>query len=269
MTTHCFEMDVAVQYGVNAAILLHNIYFWCEHNRTNEKHFHDGRYWTYNSRKAFLEQFPYMGEKQLRNALKTLKDEGLVVVGNYNQLQFDRTAWYALTEKGIDAVTKGLDAFGEKANANGKKGQPIPDIYPDTIYEEDKEDELPRFDTVQAYAGSVLKYLGARAMEELNSFADDLSEDIVRHAIDNALDAGVRTWNYVRKILNGYVEDGVKTLDEAIAHDKKHRGIQKQEKPQTAAPEVQEPQDTADPDEVAKAIQERHKAYMRKVSGNV
>ena len=89
-------------------------------------------------------------------------------------------------------------------------------------------------DSVQAYASSNLLVVSPRAMEELNSFIDDLSDDIVRHAIDNALDAGVRTWNYVRSILNDYLTAGVKTVGEAIAHDEKRRAKNKpspQDKP--------------------------------------
>ena len=88
---HSFDVDVAALYGVNAAILLQNIYYWCEHNRLNEKHYYDGEYWTYNSRKAFAEQFPYMGDKQIRSALGKLKDEGLIITGCYNNSSYDRT----------------------------------------------------------------------------------------------------------------------------------------------------------------------------------
>ena len=76
-------------------------------------------------------------------------------------------------------------------------------------------------ETVQGYASRQLLALGYRAMQEINSFVDDLSEDIVRHAIDNALDSGVRTWSYVRAILNRYVERGVKSVAEAKAEDER------------------------------------------------
>jgi DnaD/phage-associated family protein len=78
-------------------------------------------------------------------------------------------------------------------------------------------------DTVQAYALNSLITLGYRAMEELNSYVDDLSEDIVRHAIDNALDNGVRNWSYVRAILNQYVENGVKDVAGAKAVDESRK----------------------------------------------
>ena len=67
---HNFDTNIAEKYGINAAIILQNMYYWIEKNRANEKHFHDGYYWTYNSLKAFEELFPYMSTKQIRGALE-------------------------------------------------------------------------------------------------------------------------------------------------------------------------------------------------------
>lgn len=97
---HSFDIDLATKYGVNCAILFENIAHWIAKNRANEKHFYDGRYWTYNSVKAFSELFPYMSEKQIRYALDKLEKVGLIMTGNYNETTYDRTKWYALTDMG-------------------------------------------------------------------------------------------------------------------------------------------------------------------------
>ena len=125
---HSFDIEIAKQYGVNCAIILKHIYFWVEHNRTNNKHLHDGKYWTYNSVKAFSEQFEYLGEKQIRNSLDILEDEGLIEVGNYNQDGRDKTKWYTVTNKGCELLNaKRADAFAERADGNSQKGEPLPD----------------------------------------------------------------------------------------------------------------------------------------------
>lgn len=77
--------------------------------------------------------------------------------------------------------------------------------------------------TVYAYASQELKALSHRAMQELQSYVDDTSEEVVRHAIDNTLDQGIRTYSYVKKILDSYVDEGVKTVGEAKAYDDKRR----------------------------------------------
>ena len=100
MKTHSFDTDIAMLYGVTAAVLLQNIAFWIEKNKANGKGFHDGRYWTYMSLTAFTEMFPYLGKKQIRGALSKLLQDGVIVTGNYSKNGSPKTTWYALTDKG-------------------------------------------------------------------------------------------------------------------------------------------------------------------------
>lgn len=97
---HTFEADVAMKVGVNAAILLQNLVFWCKKNEANDVNYHDGLYWTFNSTKAFCELFPYFTQKQIRHALEHLIDGGYVLSGNYNENRYNRTLWYAVTDAG-------------------------------------------------------------------------------------------------------------------------------------------------------------------------
>lgn len=145
MTIHCFDTEIAEKYGLEASIILNNISYWIQHNEANETNFYDGCYWTYNSVKAFNELFPYMSEKKIRNALKMLEGDGILITGNYNKLAYDRTKWYAITEKGKCILSKGqmdspigqMDSpnsqmdLSERANGNDQKGEPIPNINTD------------------------------------------------------------------------------------------------------------------------------------------
>lgn len=99
MKKHILDIGVAQLVGTNAALILENISYWCEHNAANDTNLHDGHYWTYNSTKAFGELFPYMTINVIRTALKKLKDNGLVLTGNFNKSAYDHTTWYTLTEK--------------------------------------------------------------------------------------------------------------------------------------------------------------------------
>lgn len=100
MSYHSFDSDIAVKYGVNCAVILQNISFWIEKNRANEKHFYDGKYWTYNSVKAFSEMFPYLTARQIQFALQRLRDDGILEVGHYGDDKMSRTLWYSITKKG-------------------------------------------------------------------------------------------------------------------------------------------------------------------------
>ena len=100
MEEHHFYVSVAKEVGVHAAILFYNITYWIRKNKANEANFRDGKWWTYNSVKAFQELFPYLTEKQIRTALKKLIDGGWIIVGEYNSSSFNHKKWYALTQKG-------------------------------------------------------------------------------------------------------------------------------------------------------------------------
>lgn len=79
-------------------------------------------------------------------------------------------------------------------------------------------------DTLEVYASSNLQYLSPTNMDELVSFLDTLPEDLIRHAIDQACGAGVRKYNYVRTILNRYVDQGIKTVGDAVAEESRKKG---------------------------------------------
>lgn len=136
---HQFDIEIAQEYGLNAAVILENLNFWIAKNAANEVNFHDGRYWTYNSVKAFEALFPYMTSGTIKRTLRKLEEDGLIVTGNYNKSSYDRTKWYALTEKG-NALFKNEHSIcqkrpmeeSESANGKAQNGQPIPDNKPDT-----------------------------------------------------------------------------------------------------------------------------------------
>lgn len=124
MMIHTFDTEIAEQYGLLEAILINNIYYWIEKNRANEVNFYDGTYWTYNSTRAFHELFPYVSERQIKQALKHLREEGLLLTGNYNKSSYDRTLWYALSEYGLSIVQKCPMEETEMSNSLGSNVPP-------------------------------------------------------------------------------------------------------------------------------------------------
>ena len=128
---HVFDTDVAKKYGVNAAIILQNIGYWIKQNEANETNFFDGRYWTFNSKRAYGELFPYMSKRQIETAFQKLIEDGVIVTGNYNKLAYDRTLWYALTQKGKSILHFGEMEKPNSANGIPHNGEPIPDINTD------------------------------------------------------------------------------------------------------------------------------------------
>lgn len=163
---HSFDIAVAKDVGVNAAVIFQNIAFWCEHSRANGTNYHDGAYWTYNSNKAFGELFPYLTSKAIRGALQKLIDADYIKTGNYNSQKYDRTLWYSLTKKGNSIFQKGQIEMPERANRNARKGEPIPDINPDINHDiKGTQNGFDRFWAV--YPRRVSKEMAVRAWKKL------------------------------------------------------------------------------------------------------
>ena len=98
---HFFSDEVALEVGVNGAIILNHLHYWVKKNADNEMNYHDGYFWTYNSIAAYKKQFPFWSERTIYRLLRELEVNGYVKTSNYNQSAYDRTKWYALTEKSV------------------------------------------------------------------------------------------------------------------------------------------------------------------------
>jgi len=118
---HSFDPQIAARVGVNAAVLYQNIVWWCAKNAANRRNEHEGKFWTYNSVKAWAELFPYLTGSQIRLALKKLENEGLILSGTFNEVGYDRTKWYRPSEQ---------IHLSENANRNAINREPIPDGKP-------------------------------------------------------------------------------------------------------------------------------------------
>ena len=302
---HSFNPIFAQRYGMVAAVLIHDFAYWTAKNRANGKHMHDGLCWTYNSAKAFQEQYPYMSKGQIYAALKKMLDDGLIVKGDFNADRWVHTPWYAITEKGYSVILECSIKSEEHRNDRDSENQTVESsefeqssfenhdddvaksergrsenattytYIPNTILgTPDTDNHLSNTDrelnkaeaaeagacagevnpyggdrigddgdslrpaatslgegglgsggreTVERYAANSLLALSATAMEEIAGYVDGLSEAVVRHAIDIALDNGVRKWAYVRAILMDYTSAGVKSVAEAKAYDERKR----------------------------------------------
>jgi len=124
---HHFNVELATRYGILEAVLLNHLQFWIRKNEANGTNYYDGNYWTYNSVKALGILFPYASQNKIRNALKRLEEEGLIMTGNYNKSAYDRTMWYTLTENAKSILQNYKMEVVKKQNQNSKIKKPIPD----------------------------------------------------------------------------------------------------------------------------------------------
>lgn len=106
---HSFYPTLAARIGLNEAILLQQIHSWIVTYAKNPKeyqdrHWHDGRWWIWNSVPDWHEVLPYFSNSTIERTLKRLREAGLVLVGNYNTLPIDRTLWYAIDYAAYDRL---------------------------------------------------------------------------------------------------------------------------------------------------------------------
>ena len=116
MVEYHFRAELAEEYGVDGAIFLHCMAFWTAKNRANGRHFHEGRYWTYNTMKALTELFPFWSRRQIERIVAGLKEAKALLTGNFSEDKTDRTLWYALGDKV-------LEAYGESTPSISPNGE--------------------------------------------------------------------------------------------------------------------------------------------------
>lgn len=87
---------LAVAIGLNEAIVLQQINFLIKGNEEKGINFHDGYYWTYSSAKKWKDVFPWWSVATIKRVIASLEAKKLLVAGNYNKLQIDRTKWYRI-----------------------------------------------------------------------------------------------------------------------------------------------------------------------------
>lgn len=117
---------------------------------------------------------------------------------------------------------------------------------PDNPYA-DADGPRPSFNTLAVYASNNLRNVTPYNLQELESYRYDkknpLPEDLIRHAIDVACGIGKPFYSYVKRILNRYVDEEIRTIGDAKAAEdeyakRKQQKQQQQEAKTTDAPET-------------------------------
>lgn len=113
------------------AIILQQIHYWLQRSNNIE----EGHRWVFNSVKNWQKQFPWLTEKTVQRYLRNLCEMGLLITGNFNKANFDRTKWYRINYDALDKLTQSIGTD----SPNGKEltvpmerdslSQPIPIDY--------------------------------------------------------------------------------------------------------------------------------------------
>ena len=224
MECHSFGVELATKYGIAEALLLSYFRYYIESAKKKQEpdKFHDGRYWTYASTRELARRFPYINRIKLLRAIQHLVDEKLIIKGNFNKLAWDKTSWYAFTEKGLQELevvqneprvvqneptipilstySINLGSSGNKQTVNAKQVNEEANRYPGTKY-----DQETYSDAVSAYEKHIQTPLTANIVDEVCAMVDDWGLEAVKYGFKTAGRNGVRKLNYVETCARNYV----------------------------------------------------------------
>ena len=74
--------------AMDGAVFISRLQFWIEKNAANDRHYHEGRYWTYNSLSCHWNDCSRSGHGGRLSALSSnLKDKGVLLTATLRQGQ--------------------------------------------------------------------------------------------------------------------------------------------------------------------------------------
>ncbi|MFM0752618.1 hypothetical protein [Paraburkholderia strydomiana] len=92
--------SLAVQIGLNEAIVLQQIHYWVSQGK-NEI---NGHRWVFNSVADWKRQFPFWSEQTIRRTIASLKERGLLIAECLSQDPFNRTPYYRVDHEALVAA---------------------------------------------------------------------------------------------------------------------------------------------------------------------
>lgn len=97
MKNHVFNVEVAKKLGVNAALILNNIEYWCSVNKSKNHNFYEGKYWVDMTIKSLELDFPYIGRSSIASALRLLENKKIIEVKNFNNNHLNKTRFFTIS----------------------------------------------------------------------------------------------------------------------------------------------------------------------------
>lgn len=93
-----FDVEDAVKYGVEVAILLQYFRTNLRENKVNNKHIYDRYVWVQFSFEALTQLFPYFKLDKIKRILYKMESEKIVVTGDFVATSHSHSKWYSLQE---------------------------------------------------------------------------------------------------------------------------------------------------------------------------
>ena len=124
---HGFDTGLAIQYGMDCAVVIHHFSYWIDRNQRKGVNFHEGRTWSYQTIKDIAYHFPYWSHKQVERIINKLVEHEVLIKGNFNTNSYDRTSWYAFKYEEMFTISRNREMEKpESGKGKSEIGKPIP-----------------------------------------------------------------------------------------------------------------------------------------------
>ena len=118
------DRTLAKLIGLNEAIIIQQVHYWITINQKANKNFREGRYWTYNSIRAWHEEnFDFWSYDTVKRTIAKLEKLNLLIVGNFNKDKRDQTKWYSINYDVLETLKNPTSA---KCTNGKEQNAPIP-----------------------------------------------------------------------------------------------------------------------------------------------
>jgi DNA-binding Lrp family transcriptional regulator len=99
-TYFIIDANVADTLGIHEAFVLARIDYWLslyqsKRSKYEKDHFMNGRWWTYETVDDLTEQIKWCSKRSVQNAIKNLKDSGIIIVDHFSK----KINWYTIDYK--------------------------------------------------------------------------------------------------------------------------------------------------------------------------
>ena len=211
------QPSLAKAIGLNEAVFLQQLHYWLGVSRFVR----DEKKWVYNTYDEWLDQFKYMSLSTLKRTIKSLKDQGLLCVEQFDNKRSNQVNYYAINyevlnkigeenSQAIDSIdkvkmsqcngSKWTDGLGQNEPMDKVKmnqsplgqNEPICNTRDSQETSQENNKKKNKFDAAQVeLPANVNRDLWIQFVDMRNSIKKPLTENAVKLLINKLIDFGV------------------------------------------------------------------------------
>lgn len=125
--SNAFDTGIAINFGIEAALIYQHIVHWIQQNIIHEKNQFENRTWTYMTYEQMNRVFPYLSIKQIRLGVSRLLEGGLILKGDFSPDRFIKPTYYAVPDESALVDSK---KFYESAKRADRSAHMEPSMCP-------------------------------------------------------------------------------------------------------------------------------------------